>query len=165
MMPISDCGSRIADWHAWKLVVLLISAGIEFEVMDGSPQHNPQSEIRDPQSPFTDSPWFWVLMFSLMALGALVAIGGKYGRRQSAIERQYQARERVAERQVAGHDSAQAERNEFQQASPRDFASPDDTLIPLWPLASLLGVVALFAAFMLFRGRGRPGSLNSERVS
>ena len=33
-----------------------------------------------------------------MALLALVAIERKYGRRQARIERQYQARERVAEK-------------------------------------------------------------------
>jgi hypothetical protein len=115
--------------------------------------------------PITDSPWFWVLIFSLMALGALMAIGGKYGRRQSAIERQYQARERIAERPVAGNNSADAERNELQQASPRNFASPDNTLIPLWPLAVLLVTVALFALVILYRGREGPGSLGGERSS
>src|SRR5688572_19157293 len=92
--------------------------------------------------PVTDSPWFWVLIFSLMALGALVAIGGKYGRRQSAIERQYQARERIAQQRAAANNSADAERNEVQESPPRDFASPGDTLIPLWPLAALLIVIA-----------------------
>jgi hypothetical protein len=117
------------------------------------------------RTPVTDSPWFWVLMFSVMALGALMAIGGKYGRRQSAVERQYQARERIAQQQAAGNNSAAAERNDSQKSPPRHFASPGDTLIPLWPLAALLLVVALFALVMLFQGRGRPGSLNCGHLS
>jgi hypothetical protein len=93
--------------------------------------------------PITDSPWFWAALFSLMGLAALVAIGGKYGRRQSGMERRYQARERVA---VAGPEGAAAE-------SPRPYATADDTLIPLWPLGVALAAVAIFATAMLVRGR------------
>jgi hypothetical protein len=116
------------------------------------------------RSPVTDSPWFWVMMFSLMALGALLAIGGKYGRRQAAIERQFQARTRVAEQQADANNSPASARLEGQIPS-RDFATPSDTLIPLWPLAVVLLVVALFAAIMLVRGRERPVSLPAERSS
>jgi len=111
------------------------------------------------QAPVTDSPWFWLLIFSLVALGALVAISGKYGRRQTVIERNYQARERVAERLAAESD-----RNEPQPTdnrAQRDLASAEDRLIPLWPLAAILILVAIFAGAMLYRGdqgRGRPGS-------
>src|SRR5687768_6655659 len=104
-------------------------------------------------SPVTDSPWFWVMMFSLMALGALAAIGGKYGRRQAVIERQYQARTRVAEQQANANAPAGDIRID-EQGTLREFATPSDTLIPLWPLAAVLLLVALFAGVMLFRGRG-----------
>jgi hypothetical protein len=129
----------------------------------------------EPQArpPITDSPWFWVMMFSLMALGALVAIGGKYGQRQSAIERQYQARERVAEQQAAGNNLTGIERSVAEDPARREFASPGSTLVPLWPLAVLLVFVALLAVVMLLRGptsrRGdrcpRPGSLRREHSS
>jgi hypothetical protein len=109
----------------------------------------------------TDSPWFWVLAFTLMALLALVVISGKYGRRQSNIERQYQARERVAEELAAANNPAGSSRIE-DQAPRRDFATPADKLIPLWPLATILILVAIVATVMLCRGRGRPGSLESE---
>ena len=103
--------------------------------------------------PITDSPWFWVLMFSLVSFGALVAIGGKYGHRQAEIEREYQARERIAAGNVA----------DGLGAAPRPYATPDTTLIPLWPLAVVLGLVAAAAGAMLVRerwgrGRGRPSS-------
>jgi hypothetical protein len=106
----------------------------------------------DARPPITDSPWFWVLMFSVMGFGALAAISGKYGQRQAGIERQYQARERVAE---AGPQGAA-------QIAPRPYATPGNTLIPLWPLAVVLGAGAIVATAMLvrngLRGRGRPGS-------
>ena len=63
--------------------------------MDGLNRDNPQSEIRNPQSGLTDSPWFWVLIFSAMALVALIAMGPKYGGRQSRMEVKYQARQRM----------------------------------------------------------------------
>jgi hypothetical protein len=97
----------------------------------------------DNRPPITDSPWFWVLMFSLMGMGALAAISGKYGKRQAGIERQYQARERVAE---AGPEGAA-------QTAPRPYSTADDTLIPLWPLAVVLGAIAVSATAMLVRGK------------
>jgi hypothetical protein len=108
----------------------------------------------DQSPPITDSPWFWVLVFSLMGLGALAAISGQYGKRQSRLERQYQARERIAEDAVG-------------DPGRREYSTSDATLIPLWPLAVGLGGVVLFASVMLVRerlnrGRGRPGSLADE---
>jgi hypothetical protein len=102
------------------------------------------------QSPITDSPWFWVLIFAGMALAALLAIGPKYGGRQARLERQYQARARVAERQASGENAAPRPGDE---TTARDFASADETLIPLWPLAVILSLVIVVAAVMLFRGR------------
>ena len=120
----------------------------------------------DERAPVTDSPWFWVLIFSLMALVALAAMSGKYGRRQSNIERQYQARERVAEKLAAENNPGDAARIENPETR-RAYATPGDKLIPLWPLAILLGLVSVVAAAMLYRGRGRgrPGSLHTESLS
>jgi hypothetical protein len=115
----------------------------------------------DSRAPITDSPWFWVLAFSLMALLALVAIGGKYGRRQTRLELQYQARERIAERRAAANNPEAAARID-DQTNRREFASPGDNLIPLWPLAAILFLVAILSAAMLRRGRGRPGSLSAH---
>ena len=114
------------------------------------------------RSPVTDSPWFWVLMFSGMALAALLAIGPKYGGRQARLERQYQARERIAARRVANNQTA-AERTS-DQAERRDLASAENTLVPLWPLALVLSGIGVFAAIMLIRGRGRPGSPIDENL-
>lgn len=109
----------------------------------------------DVRPPITDSPWFWVLIFSLMGLLALAVISGKYGRRQAGIERQYQARERVAE---AGPEGAA-------HIAPRPYATPGDTLIPLWPLAVVLGIVAIFATWLLVRGRVKEVRTDSAEPS
>jgi hypothetical protein len=111
--------------------------------------NNEFMENEEPQ-PLTDSPWFWVLAFSLMALLALVAIGGKYGRRQTRLELQYQARERIAERRAAANNLP-ADARIDDHTSRRRFASPRDNLIPLWPLAVVLFLVAIFSAIMLGR--------------
>ncbi len=122
---------------------------------------------RPTPAPVTDSPWFWVLAFSLTGLLALAVIGGKYSRRQANIERNYQARERVAERVTAEaqavNNSVAAPRINDSEAQ-REYASPGNRLIPVWPLAILLGLVSIAAAVMLYRSRrgcGRPGSLES----
>jgi hypothetical protein len=109
-------------------------------------------------SPITDSPWFYVFVFSLMALLAVVVIGPKYGRRQSALERQYQARERI-EGQHAARNNLDVAARKDEIADRRPFATPGDTLVPLWPLAVGLLATALFALVMLLRNRGRPSSL------
>jgi hypothetical protein len=102
----------------------------------------------------TDSPWFWVLAFSMMSLlaVAVLSFSGKYDRRQSVDEVKYQARERVAEKLAAENNSQQAQRIDDPEAR-RPFATPGNKLIPLWPLAVLLAVVAMVAAAMLYRAR------------
>jgi hypothetical protein len=103
-------------------------------------------------SPLTDSPWFWALAFSLMGLLALAVVGfsGKYQKRQAKIELQYQARERVAEKITAENNPVGSKRTDDLEAR-RPFATPGNNLITLWPLAVLLGIVAVVAATMLYR--------------
>lgn len=90
------------------------------------------------QPPLTDSPWFWVLLFAAVGLLALATIHGQYGKRQAHLERQYQARERIAEHAVG-------------DSSRREYSTPAHTLIPVWPLAAVLIVVIVVAAVMLGR--------------
>jgi hypothetical protein len=117
----------------------------------------------DQPAPVTDSPWFWVLTFSLMALFILVLMGPKIGRRQAKIELNYQARERVAAEQEAGNNPNPGERSD-ELADRQAFATPEDTLVPLWPLATILLVVVLVSWYMLFtRGRGRLATASSEQ--
>jgi hypothetical protein len=119
----------------------------------------------EQRSHLTDSPWFYILAFSLMAMLALIAIGPKYGRRQSAMDRKYQARERIEDARMARNNSGVEARNN-ELAERRPFATPGDTLVPLWPLAVVLLAIALFALVMLLRGRtataSAPGSLENR---
>ena len=115
-------------------------------------------------APITDSPWFWALTFSLMGLLALAAISGKYSRRQANIERNYQARERVAEKLTAENNPEAAARIDNPDAR-RPYATPGDDLIPIWPLAVLLGLVSVVAATMLRRQRLQPSATKHESVS
>jgi hypothetical protein len=132
--------------------------------MYSSHSDNPQSAIRNPQSPFTDSPWFYILAFSLMALLALIVIGPKYGRRQSAMDRKYQARERIEEQRAAGNNQSDRARTD-ELADRRPFATPTDTLVPLWPLAVLLLTIAFFALVMLVRSRRRGPACRPVKVN
>ena len=90
----------------------------------------------------TESPWYWALLFSLVSLAALAALDGKYGRRQSIIERKYQARQHIARQQVA-----------TTPGSTPTYSTADDPLIVVWPLATLLGGLAAASLVMLFRSR------------
>jgi hypothetical protein len=94
-----------------------------------------------------------------MALLALAVVGfsGKYTKRQAGIERQYQARERVAEKIVAENNPESSNRID-DQPDRRAFATPGNNLITLWPLAILLGIAVLLSATMLYRAsRAVPG--------
>jgi len=118
------------------------------------------------RAPLTDSPWFWVLLFSLVGLLALIAMSPKYRQRQANIERQYQARERVAERITAENNSGAAERIDELEAQRPYVMTTSDKLVPIWPLAVLLALVSLVAAVMLWRGhrgRGGPAAAGAEQ--
>jgi hypothetical protein len=124
------------------------------------------SVAKNDAAPLTDSPWFWVLLFSLVGLLALVAMSPKYGRRQANIERQYQARERVAEKITAENNSDVAARIDDLDAGRPYVVTTGEKLIPIWPLAVLLALVSFVAAAMLWRGRrgrGRLAAANSEQ--
>ena len=117
------------------------------------------------QAPLSDTPWFWVLLFAIVGLLALVAMSPKYGRRQANIERQYQARERVAERVTAENNPDASARIDDLDAR-RPYVTTSEKLIPIWPLAVLLALVSLVAALMLVRrhrGRGRLAAASSEQ--
>ena len=122
-------------------------------------QHEPggwgRSAAKPPAAPLADSPWFWAALFAAMALIALVAMSGKYSRRQANIEQKFQARERVTwegERQMLDVRSQKEEKKK--DLSPMHvYSRPGDTVIPLWPLAVPLATVIAVSIAMLVRGR------------
>src|SRR5262245_2394385 len=93
-----------------------------------------------------------MLVFSVVGLVALVVISGQYGKRQARIERQYQARERIGDHAV--NDPTRPE-----------YATPDNTLVPIWPLGVRLVAAAIVAAVMLQRERSRVPPVASAGVA
>jgi HAMP domain-containing protein len=101
--------------------------------------------------PITDSPWFWVLLFSAVGLVLLFVFSGQIGKRQARLDRQYQARDRVQDQAVG--DPAR-----------REYSSPESTLVPIWPLAAALGGAILLSAEMLRRAhQSRLAKLRAAR--
>jgi hypothetical protein len=102
------------------------------------------------RSPITDSPWLWAALFTGVALAALLATGGKFGKRQANIENKYQARSAVA----SGTLDVQSDRVGVKTAARRPaYSTPEKQIIPLWPLEIILGAVCMGSVLMLLRQR------------
>ena len=99
------------------------------------------SRVAD-KTPITESPWYWALLFAVVSLAALAALNGKYGRRQSVIERKYQARQYVAGQQASAS-----------RPTTPAYSTADDPLIVVWPLAAFFGGMACVSLVMLTRCR------------
>jgi hypothetical protein len=108
--------------------------------------------------PITDSPWFWVFLFSAFALVLVAIFGGKYRDRQALMDRRYQARDRVMndepvadqlENQIQGHA----------EVTRRPFVTPDKPLIPIWPLVVFLLSALAIAGYKLRQQRDRYRSI------
>jgi len=107
-----------------------------------------------PSPPFrlTDSPWFWGLMFSVMALVGMGLIAPKYDIRQRQIEGRFLGRQNAAierSRRAAGLDPVDL----AETAEDRDVVAPG-RIVPLWTLATLAGLAATASAVMLARELG-----------
>jgi len=87
----------------------------------------------------TDSPWFWSLAFSIMALVGLGLIGPKYARRQGQLERRFQGRQESAlerQRRAAGLPEVDL------AAAARPAERIDAPIVPLWTLGLLAAAAA-----------------------
>ena len=102
-------------------------------------------------SPITDSPWFWFALFTAVGLSALLATGGRFGRRQANIENKYQARSAVAAGKIEPDPDGIAAKP---VGKPPVYSTPEQTMIPLWPLEILLGTILAASLGMLLRERG-----------
>ncbi len=108
-----------------------------------------------PKPPITDSPWFWFSLFTAVGLSALLATGGKFGKRQANIERKYQARQWVAE---GGSEGPAAPAEGVERRADEEFpeySRPTQTLIRLKPMAISIGLVLTGSLYMLVRERRR----------
>ena len=99
---------------------------------------------REPSSA-TESPWFWVLIFSLAALAAIATIGPKFERREEAIEAKFHARERATGREPIERPADAAEDGPQWQ--------PIFTLGPIAAVVALVAIVAMVNLARLHRRR------------
>lgn len=103
-----------------------------------------QPPARPPKPPLTDSPLFWLCLFGVVALAALIVVGPRYARRQGQLQQRLEARERIA-RQAA-------ERTGAVKASDADAAPPAARQPSLRPLfLAIAGLVAIVAIGLLVR--------------
>jgi hypothetical protein len=93
------------------------------------------------QRPFSDSPWFWFLLFAVMGCVGLAAAMPKYARRQTEIENEYRARDPRFE-EVRREDTNSGN-------SPAD--TPEERIVPLLPLLVLFAGAAGVSGAMLWR--------------
>jgi hypothetical protein len=104
------------------------------------------------KEPLTDSPWFWFSLFTAVGLSALLATGGHLGKRQANIENKYQARTAVASGQVEVDTEATGEKKAVHAPH---YSTPDEHVIPIWPLEVIVGLIFVASLTMLLRQRFR----------
>lgn len=90
-------------------------------------------DLRERKPPMTDSPWFWVYIFSTSALIALALAGPKYFPRQTQLERQFLARQEGGQT-IKGADG--------QSIAPPTGKNLIVTLGPLFVICGTLLIVA-----------------------
>ena len=99
--------------------------------------------------PIADSPYFWFALFAAVGLAALIATGGKFGKRQAGIERRYQARTAAAQ----GLEVQTSAGGEKTAAAAPEYSTPGKLVISLWPLEITLAAICCGSFFMLLRQR------------
>jgi hypothetical protein len=107
----------------------------------------------------TDSPWLWAALFTGFGLAALLATGGKFGKRQAGIENKYQARAAVASGQLQVEQTGSGK--QVARGVPK-YTTPEKVAVPVWPLEILLGAIFTGSLFMLLRqlfGAPRPAAV------
>lgn len=121
---------------------------------DAAPSPGQGSVARTPFRA-TDSPWFWGMMFSGMALLGLGLIAPKEDVRQRQIERRFLGRQEAhveRTRRAAGLDPIDL----ADTAVDRDQASPG-RIVPLWTLALAAAAGTILCGVQLARERARQG--------
>jgi len=110
----------------------------------------------EPPLRLADSPWFWGLLFSVMALVGIGLIGPKYARRQGQVEGRFLGRQRAEierQRRAAGLDPV-----DLAEAAADVRDAPQERIVPLWTLVGVAGAAAAGSATMLWRERRRTGA-------
>jgi hypothetical protein len=116
-----------------------------------------RADEKEPSSA-TDSPWFWVLIFSLAALAAIATIGPKFERREEAIETKFHARERAT-----GREAIERPADDATQDGPQ--WQPIFTLGPIAAVVALVAVVSMVNLVRLHRRRLEYWRREAEEVA
>lgn len=106
---------------------------------------------RTRRPPITESPWYWVYVFSTACLVAIFLLGPKYSARQAQIERNFQGRERANE--LAGTGEAETEVT----------STRDNTIIRLEPLQMLFAAAIVVAWCVIWWQRFRPQASSEQK--
>ena len=110
------------------------------------------------RSPITDSPWFWVYIFSAAAAVALFVMGGKYSHRQGHIEDEYRYGTKTvakppADAAAAKPPASSAKTDDYggETAPLADGPQPPthELLISLGPLRALAIIVMIVSCLAL----------------
>ncbi len=104
-----------------------------------------------PSQPFrpTDSPWFWGMLFSTMALLGMALIAPKYDIRQRQIEGRFLGRQQAhieRSRRAAGLEPIDL----AETAEDREVVAPG-RIVPLWTLATIATLAGAGSAVMFAR--------------
>ena len=113
------------------------------------------SEQEAPKS-VVESPWYWVYVFGIAALVAILLLGSKFQQRQAQIERTYQGREQALKIQSG-------EQDETELKSADELSTPGKTLLTLRPLMIIIGVVVAVAWSMVWWQFFRSKSLRRKK--
>jgi hypothetical protein len=113
--------------------------------------------MTNQRPPITDSPWFWLIVFSCSALAGLMAIAPKYSVRQAGVERKSAAREEVARRRHAEEPFPQENAGDVVV----DPTQQQDLRIPL---ATLVATMLLLVAIIAIAGWKLRGSMRMHHV-
>lgn len=117
----------------------------------------------EKQTSVTDSPWFWVMLFSLAGLAALFTIAPKFERREASIEAKFHARERGLGRepvdQPPDDDATPAANdgvaNDIADGATNDGAGPTafpwQPIFTITPIALFLAAIAIVAMWNVMR--------------
>ncbi len=104
--------------------------------------------------PLTDSPWFWVLMFSGVAMLGIVAVGPKYVRRQARTEQRYANRLQTWQHQQEYSGRTPTADEALETGRRMESQPPRASLVPLAVAAAVIMAVSAGGLLVSRRRQG-----------
>ena len=107
------------------------------------------SDSSAPRPAPTDSPWFWLMLFSAAGLIVLVIVWPKYSARQGRLELQFRATQEATRRKVEGTPVAREPGEEGDAAPP----AAGELIVKLWPISLALAALLIGSSTMFWRSQ------------